>query len=644
MSRHRNVRSINYSDEYDGYDDVYGHSVEDDYCISPSDAAQFLYDREGSRGQQKISSFMKTDEDIAEEDETAHEKTETDDYDQARLNSCIDSIKSTIDINIPHNELVNIILRNNYNIEGSIDQILNLKEKKLPDNNVLEKKIDKPTVKIIASDSKSTNVKKGFDIQQKDLFRNLTPRSQSPASRSDSPIEKVLELSEEIKEGKKKNIAAEYNKMKENKKDHLYMVVIGHVDAGKSTLMGHLLCDLGQVNQRTIHKYEQESRKLGKQSFVYAWVLDETGEERTRGITMDIGVSQFETKTKSITLLDAPGHKDFIPNMISGAGQADVALLVVDATRGEFETGFDLGGQTREHALLVRSLGVNQLAVVVNKMDTVNWSEERFSEISQKLGLFLKQAGFRESDVTYVPCSGMTGQNLIQKPTENDLLKWYSGPCLIDVIDNFRAPERLVTKPFRLSINDIFKGTGSAFCVSGRIETGCLSVGDRILICPTREQATVKGISLDELPTQTVYAGDQASVTLSGVEMQNVAVGYILCDPSRPVPITSKFEARIVVFNVTIPITKGFSIVLHHQSLAEPAVISKLIAQLHKNTGEIVKKRPRCLGNNSSASVEISTTRPIAVELYCDCKELGRIMLRSGGVTVAAGLITRIIY
>uniref|UniRef100_V5G771 HBS1-like protein n=1 Tax=Anoplophora glabripennis TaxID=217634 RepID=V5G771_ANOGL len=235
------------------------------------------------------------------------------------------------------------------------------------------------------------------------------------------------------------------------------MVVIGHVDAGKSTLMGRLLCDLGQVNQRIMHKYEQESRKLGKQSFMYAWVLDETGEERNRGITMDVGRFQFDTKTKRVTLLDAPGHKDFIPNMISGTGQADVALMVVDATRGEFETGFDYGGQTREHALLARSLGVTQLAVSINKLDTVAWSRERFNEIVAKLKGFLKLAGFKESDVTFVPCSGLTGQNLVSKPTENSLLSWYNGPCLLDVIDNFRSPERPISKPFRLSVNDIFK-------------------------------------------------------------------------------------------------------------------------------------------------------------------------------------------
>lgn len=186
-----------------------------------------------------------------------------------------------------------------------------------------------------------------------------------------------------------------------------------------------------------MHKFEQESRKLGKQSFMYAWVLDETGEERSRGITMDVGRSQFETKTKLVTLLDAPGHKDFIPNMISGAGQADVALLVVDASRGEFEAGFDFGGQTREHALLVRSLGVTQLTVAINKLDTVSWSQERFNEIANKLKAFLKQAGFRENDVTFVPCSGLTGQNLNTPPTENELLSWYCGPCLLDVIGNF---------------------------------------------------------------------------------------------------------------------------------------------------------------------------------------------------------------
>lgn len=517
-----------------------------------------------------------------------------------------------------------------------------------------------PNVKIItpavtpSTASKSRSVIKGFDLSNK----LNTPRSQSPASGRGTPTQIVADGEkdrererekplEEIRTPSKKEKTADpevqYKKERGDHKEHLYMIVIGHVDAGKSTLMGHMLCALGQVQQKTMHKYEQESRKLGKQSFMYAWVLDETGEERNRGITMDVGRSQFETKTKLVTLLDAPGHKDFIPNMISGAGQADVALLVVDATRGEFETGFEFGGQTREHALLVRSLGVTQLAVAINKLDTVSWSQERFNEIKDKLKAFLKQAGFRENDVTFVPCSGLTGQNLVDKSTENELVSWYNGSSLLEVIDGFRSPERPITKPFRFSINDIFKGTGSNFCVAGRVETGTLNVGDKVMVCPIREVAIVKMITTDEMPQQVVFAGDQPSITLAGVEMQHVTIGNILCDPHYPVPVSSKFQCRIVVFNVTIPITKGFPVVLHHQSLVEPATISKLISQLNKATGEVLKKHPRFLGNNTSAMIEIQVQRPLAIELYSECKELGRVMLRVGGVTIAAGLITKII-
>jgi len=658
MSRHRNVRSMNYSDEYDGYDDVYGHSVEDDYCMSPSEAA-FMYDREGSKGKQKIGAFFQTVTDIAEENEGEPESKESSlsEVDRARLETCVEQMRLTLGPSVPRQELVNVALMYNFNVKKAVNFILDSpqykdikpseKKEKAP---VQTKDAEVPSIKVVTPRPKTTNVTKGFDLAQKEANRlNVTPRSQSPASGRGTPInvqasEQTVEDAKSFKQKENKtDVVAQYKKERGSSKEHLHMVVIGHVDAGKSTLMGHLLCSLGQVNQKTMHKYEQESRKLGKQSFMYAWVLDETGEERNRGITMDVGRSQFETDSKLVTLLDAPGHKDFIPNMISGAGQADVALLVVDATRGEFETGFDYGGQTREHALLVRSLGVSQLAVAINKLDTVSWSQERFNEITQKLKVFLKQAGFKENDVTFVPCSGLTGQNLVEKPTENELLSWYNGPRLIDVIDNFRSPDRPISKPFRLSVNDIFKGTGSGFCVSGRVETGSLNVGERVLICPSRELATVKALAIEEVSQQTVFAGDQVSVTLSGIEMQNVSIGYILCDPQSPVQIASKFQARLVVFNVTVPITRGFPVVVHHQSLVEPAAISKLISQLNKSTGEIIKKHPRCLGNNSSAMVEMQISRPIALEVYSDCKELGRIMIRVGGVTIAAGLITKVI-
>lgn len=326
--------------------------------------------------------------------------------------------------------------------------------------------------------------------------------------------------------------------------------------------------------------------------------------------------------------------------MISGANQADVALLVVDATRGEFETGFEQGGQTREHALLVRSLGVNQLCVVVNKLDTVGWAKERFDEIVQKLKIFLKQAGFKDSDVNYIPCSGLTGENLVKSPSDTALTKWYNGPTLLKIIDSFKTPERSIDKPFRMSVNDVFKGTGSGYCISGKIESGVLCVNDKILVCPSKEQAQVKNIAVDELPCNTAFAGDQVSVTLSGVDTSNIAIGYILSDIHDPVPLATKIRARIVVFNIKTPITLGYPVLMHHQSLIEPVTITKLKAQLHKGTGEIIKKNPRCLGNNSCALVELTFSRPVCMEKYSDIKELGRIMLRVDGITIAAGLVT----
>lgn len=500
---------------------------------------------------------------------------------------------------------------------------------------------------IITPTSKKTgHVTRGFEVGH--TPRTLSPAGSGRTSPATHPLPEPMHVEDsqpklpKIRESNR-NAKEMYNKERGTEKQHLHMVVIGHVDAGKSTLMGHLLFDLGQVSQRVMHKYEQESKKLGKQSFMYAWVLDETGEERARGITMDIGSSRFETETKSVTLLDAPGHKDFIPNMISGANQADVALLVVDATRGEFETGFEQGGQTREHALLVKSLGVTQLGVVINKLDTVGWSKDRFEEIVSKLKTFLKQAGYKDSDITYIPCSGLTGENLVKPPTSPDLLSWYTGPTLISVIDNFRMPERPIERPFRMSINDIYKGSGSGFCVSGRIESGILCVNDKILLCPCKEQATVKNISMDEIPQNTVFAGDQVSVTLFGIDITNVSIGNVLCDINRPIPLAARIRARIIVFNITNPITKGYPVVVHHQSLIEPATIVKLKAQLHKSTGEIVKNNPRCLGNNSCALVEIEFGKPICMERFSDFKELGRIMLRVGGVTIAAGLCTDII-
>ncbi|XP_063706529.1 protein HBS1 isoform X2 [Culicoides brevitarsis] len=675
MARHRNIRNLR---NYDDFDDDYafGHSLEED-CISPTDAQQWLYDRE--RGQNSMASFLANNQDIEEEDEEPFRKNERRDSDtyqlpelpdeeKAKLLSCLDEIRGIVgDTSITEKLLVETIIKYEYDCAKALDFLLNNpssikcteestleKNNRKDTNNLIEKGISEKLLEltskhqidnenipqiVIPVGKKAGHVTRGFDV-------GTTPKTLSPiGSGRASPMHVEEQPAKFLKvRENNRNVKEMYSKERGSEKQHLHLVVIGHVDAGKSTLMGHLLFDVGNVPQRLMHKYEQESKKLGKQSFMYAWVLDETGEERARGITMDIGSSNFETPTKHVTLLDAPGHKDFIPNMISGANQADVALLVVDSTRGEFETGFELGGQTREHALLVKSLGVTQLGVVVNKLDTVSWSQDRFLEIVAKLKIFLKQVGFKEGDTTYIPCSGLTGENLVKPPSSPELLSWYNGPTLFSLIDNFRIPERPIEKPFRLSINDIFKSAGSGFCVSGRVESGVLCVNDKVLLCPCKEQATVKSIMMDDIPQNTVFAGDQVSITLFGVDITNVSVGNILCDIYRPIPLAIRIRARIIVFSsVTTPITKGYPVVVHHQSLIEPATIVKLKAQLHKSTGEVAKKNPRCLGNNCCALVEIEFTRPICMERFADCKELGRIMLRVGGITIAAGLCTDIV-
>ncbi|XP_068141958.1 protein HBS1 [Drosophila tropicalis] len=697
MSRHRIVRTMDYNDEYDGYDDVYGHSVDDDHCISPTDAQQWLYDRQ--RGQQSISAFISKNKDIKEEDtdnddddedeafakarrdSESFQMPELDELDQAKLSSCVDEVRSVVGDAVSERCIVETSMRFDFDIQKILDEILNEETKKtttpakpktltIPASTSASATATAPaaTATTTTTQAKSVNKlpppppasasaiapptkislkepRRGFDIASP-----KTPSSPVVSGRNtpvdigigDEASRNAAGIFKVSKDQAQRNAQQLYEKERSDQKSHIHMIVIGHVDAGKSTLMGHLLYDTGNVSQRVMHKHEQESKKLGKQSFMYAWVLDETGEERARGITMDVGQSRIETKSKIVTLLDAPGHKDFIPNMISGATQADVALLVVDATRGEFESGFELGGQTREHAILVRSLGVNQLGVVINKLDTVGWSKERFNEIVTKLKAFLKQAGFKESDVTFTPCSGLTGENLTKSAQETALTAWYTGPHLLDVIENFKIPERAIDRPLRMSVSDIYKGTGSGFCISGRIETGVLCVNDKVLVGASREQAQVKGLTMDDLSQTSVFAGDQISVTLAGVDINNITVGCIISDPQIPIPVTTRFQARIIVFNVKVPITMGYPVLLHHQSLIEPAVVCKLTASIHKSTGEVVKKKPRCLGNNSCALVEVETSRPICIERYADFKELGRIMLRVAGVTIAAGMVTKI--
>ncbi|XP_064604526.1 HBS1-like protein isoform X1 [Liolophura sinensis] len=695
MARHRNIRTMNIDDEYYEEDTVYGHSVpDDDYCISPATAAQFTFNRERKTD---LSSYMGQEEipeEEGEESDSDHHDSLSDsrdfkrpklsDQDELRLNSCLEEVRGILGDTFPDNTLITTIIDQGYDTQKALNVLLSQQDAPKPQREPRQNRRARSQASAFAPSPPVVTLKNpvprvvtvkandGTAAKAADFSKVITPQNEKKlakdsendtntklASLSMEPPSDVVDMATPQKDGdgdkstgaipkSSKNrqdqakMMEEYRK-RQGSKDLINLVVIGHVDAGKSTLMGHLLYQLGAVNKRTMHKYEQEAKKVGKGSFAYAWVLDETEEERSRGVTMDVAQTCFQTDSKTVTLLDAPGHKDFIPNMITGAAQADVGILVVNATRGEFETGFETGGQTREHALLVRSLGVSQLIVAINKMDTVDWTQKRFDEIVKKMSQFLKQAGFKDSDLSYVPCSGLSGENLTQPVQEPRLSSWYSGPTLLKQIDKFRPPVRPIDRPFRLCVGDIFKGVGSGFTVSGRVESGTIQNGDKVLVMPAGEVGTAKGVFIETETSNYGFAGDHVGITITGVDINKVTVGSILCDPANPIHSATLIRARVVVFNIPLPLTKGYPVVFHYQSLSEPAVIKRLICQLHKTSGEVVKKRPKCLTKNSNAVIELELERPVCLELYKDFKDLGRFMLRSSGQTIAAGLVEEIL-
>ncbi|KIO21436.1 hypothetical protein M407DRAFT_15813 [Tulasnella calospora MUT 4182] len=466
------------------------------------------------------------------------------------------------------------------------------------------------------------------------------------------PPKMALSREKVIEEARK---AAEW-KTGDGKKG-LSLVIIGHVDAGKSTLMGRLTYELGQMEEKKRRENERESNKAGKGSFMWAWEMDALGEERDRGVTIDINQSTLNLPNTSLTILDAPGHRDFVPNMISGASQADAALLVVDATTGEFEAGFAGGGQSREHVLLVRSLGVGTIVVAVNKLDMVNYSQARYEEICSTLKPFLVQSGFSPSKTTFVPVAGMAGVNLVEKDTEGSdgLRKWWKGQTLIDALDSLQPPGRPIEAPLRFPISNVFKGGGtstmaSGIGVSGRLASGVVQVGEKLRILPGDETAIVRTIEFEDNSVPWAAAGSNVTLYLSNVDPVNLNIGSVLCPPSDVVPLASSFIAQVIVFDIQVPITSGTSVELFHHSRDTPASVSKLLATLDRNTGNVIKANPRVLTKNTSAKIQLtlrggtlsapsSKATSIPIETFASNKEMGRILLRRGGETIAAGIV-----
>ncbi|KAJ4012975.1 hypothetical protein NW766_006791 [Fusarium irregulare] len=410
-------------------------------------------------------------------------------------------------------------------------------------------------------------------------------------------------------------------------KRSISFVVVGHVDAGKSTLMGRLLLELKFVEKHTIDRYRKQAEKSGKQSFALAWVMDQRSEERERGVTIDIATNHFETEKTSFTILDAPGHRDFVPNMIAGASQADFAILVIDANTGAYEKG--LKGQTREHVLLLRSLGVQRLVIAVNKLDMVGWSQERYDEISQQVSGFLTGLGFTPKNVDFVPISGLNGDNLARR-TEATAASWYTGPTLIEALENSEpTTARALKSPFRMAISEVFRSQLGTTTIAGRVDAGSFQIGDALLVQPSGEEAYVKSIMVDSDMQDWAVAGQNVSVALSNIDPIHIRVGDMLCHTKDPINCSDNFIMKAMAFEHLMPMPVD----LHRGRLHSAGQIVSIAATLDKVTGAVVKKKPRVVQPGGVARVAVKLAAKVPLERG------QRVVIRSGGQTVAAGLL-----
>lgn len=424
-------------------------------------------------------------------------------------------------------------------------------------------------------------------------------------------------------------------------KPHLNVVVMGHVDHGKSTTIGHLFYLTKTIDERTIQRYEEEAKTLGKSTFKFAWVLDKFKEERERGLTIDLSFWKFETPKYFFTVIDAPGHRDFIKNMITGTSQADGAILFISAKTGEYEAGIGPGGQTREHAFLAKTLGVSQLVVAINKMDdaTVKWNQERYEDVRNGASDLLKITGYRIENISFVPTSGWTGDNLAVKSKN---MPWYKGPTLVQALDNFTVPSKPVNKPLRLPIQDVYTITGVGTVPVGRVETGVMKVGDQIIIMPSGNRGEVRSIETHHTMIPEAGPGDNIGFSVKGISRSDARRGDVIGLVSDPPSVVKEFIGQIIVIHHPTAIATGYTPVLHSHTVTMACTFTELIQKIDPRTGQVVEEKPDYLKTGDGALVKFKPLRPIVIETYTDFPPLGRFAIRDMGSTVAAGVVREI--
>jgi elongation factor 1-alpha len=417
------------------------------------------------------------------------------------------------------------------------------------------------------------------------------------------------------------------------------LVVIGHVDAGKSTATGHLIYKCGGIDKRTIEKFEKEAAEMGKASFKYAWVLDKLKAERERGITIDIALWKFESPKSVFTIIDAPGHRDFIKNMITGTSQADAAILVIASAQGEFEAGYAKEGQTREHALLAFTLGVKQMVVACNKMDadSVKYSEERYEEIKKELSGYLKKVGYNVDNVRFVPISGWAGDNMLEK---SDKMPWYKGPTLLEALDLLEAPVRPVEKPLRLPLQDVYKIGGIGTVPVGRVETGIMKPGDVVTFAPANVSTEVKSIEMHHEQLAEAIPGDNVGFNVKNLSIKDIRRGFVCGNSKQDPPREAEnFLAQVIVLNHPGQICAGYSPVLDCHTSHIACKFAELESKIDRRTGKELEAEPKSIKMGDAAMVRMIPTKPLCVETFVEYPPLGRFAVRDMRQTVAVGVV-----
>jgi elongation factor 1-alpha len=416
-------------------------------------------------------------------------------------------------------------------------------------------------------------------------------------------------------------------------KPHLNLVTVGHVDHGKSTLVGRILYDTGAIKEEDMRKLKELATELKKETFEFAFVMDKLKEERERGVTIDVMHQRFDTPKYYFTIIDAPGHRDFVKNMITGASQADAALLVCSAKEGIQE-------QTKEHVFLIKVLGVAQIIVAINKMDAVNYDQAKYNSTKTELEKLLKSVGYDTSKILFVPTSGYVGDNVVKRSSK---MTWYTGPTLVEAFDTLHLPSQPVDKPLRLPVQDVYTITGIGTVPVGRVETGVMKTGDMVIFEPAGVKGEVKSIEMHHEQIPEAKPGDNVGFCVRGVNKTDIKRGDVVGHATNPPKVAKEFTAQIIVLHHPNVITKGYTPVFHCHTSQVACKVTEIVKKIDPKSGATLQENPDFIKTGDAAIIKCVPSKPFVIETSKDFPELARFAVRDMGQTIAAGVCLEVV-